>query len=450
MPSSSSRAEGSAPPLSSRALRPVPADSLLGRAVAVLVAAGLGFGLVVPKVAGAAFLLLAAIAIVWLEPAVVRRRAEPVLVPGDGPLVIAVAGFVWLWLAAWALHGLGPIGTDDVGRTLRLLLIVPLYLFLRRVDGLDRSLWWGLALGALVAGIFAIGTTLDGQVGPWQSRVGGATNPIYFGGVSLAFALALLPRVASASISAPERTIAAVALLLGMLAAALSGSRGAWLALPPLLLIYAFTLAGAQRPLRRFGWPLAVAALTLVLALIPGVPLGDRVADAVTGLERSAGTELDPWDTLAVRGELWRIAFESISEHPLLGGGPGAFRQALEDAAADGRLHPQLLRYEHPHSQYLSALTINGPLGLVALLGLFGVPLALAARALGAPARETRHLAWAAVAMVTVLAVVALGESIFQRNAGIVWFGLLVAVGLARVRSTERYATAPSAAKAAD
>ena len=100
MPSSSSRAEGSAPPLSSRALRPVPADSLLGRAVAVLVAAGLGFGLVVPKLAGAAFLLLAAIAIVWLEPAVVRRRAEPVLVRGDGPLVIAVVGFVSLWLAA--------------------------------------------------------------------------------------------------------------------------------------------------------------------------------------------------------------------------------------------------------------------------------------------------------------------------------------------------------------
>ncbi|MBY6204390.1 O-antigen ligase family protein [Halomonas denitrificans] len=411
--------------------------------MAALVAIGLGFGLVVPKVAGAAFLLLAAIAIVWLEPAVVRRRAEPVLVPGDGPLVLAVIGFVSLWLAAWALHGLGPIGTDDVGRTLRLLLIVPLYLFLRRVDGLDRPLWWGLALGALVAGVFAIGTTLDGQAGPWQSRVGGATNPIYFGGVSLAFALALLPRVASASIPPAERTIAALALLLGMLAAALSGSRGAWLALPPLLLVYAFTLAGGQRPIRRFGWPIAVAALTLVLALIPGVPLGDRVAEAIAGLDRPAGAELDPWNTLAVRSELWRVAFDSIAAHPFLGGGPGAFRQALEAAAAGGGLHPQLLRYEHPHSQYLSALTINGPLGLLALLALFGVPLALAARALADPAREVRHLAWAAVAMVTVLAVVALGESIFQRNAGIVWFGLLVALGLARVRSTERLAAAP-------
>ncbi len=431
--------------MSSRALRPVAADSLLGRAVAVLVVFGLALGLVVPKVAGAAFLLLAAIAIVWLEPAVVRRRAEPVLVPGDGPLVIAVVGFVALWLAAWALHGLGPIGSDDVGRTLRLLLIIPLYLFLRRVNGLDRALWWGLALGALIAGAFAIGTAVDGQAGPWQSRVGGATNPIYFGGVSLAFALALLPRLASPSLPTAERTIAALALLFGMLAAALSGSRGAWLALPPLLLLYAFTLAGAQRPLRRFGWPLAIAALTLVLALIPGVPLGDRVADAVTGLDRAAGAELDPWDTLAVRGELWRIAFGSIADHPLLGGGPGAFRQALEDAAAAGELHPQLLRYEHPHSQYLSALTINGPLGLVALLALFGVPVALAARALAHPARDARHLAWAAVAMVTVLAVVALGESIFQRNAGIVWFGLLMALGLARVRSTERHAALPDA-----
>ena len=421
---------------SPRALTPVAADSLLGRAVAALVFAGLGLGLVVPKVAGAAFLLLAAISIVWLEPVLTRRRGMPILIAGDGLILTAVLGFVGLWLAAWSVHGLGPIGTDDVGRTLRLLLIIPLYLFLRRVDGLDTALWRGLMLGGLLAGIHAIGTSLQGVDGPWQGRIGGASNPIYFGGVALAFALALLPRVSSAQVPTAERVFAALAVLAALVATALSGSRGAWLALPLLLTIYAFSLARSQRPLPRFGLPIAVAAATLLLTLLPGVPLGERVLDAFESIQQ-ADQPLDPWDTLAVRWELWRVAADSIAAHPLFGGGPGAYREALEAAAASGALNPELLRYEHPHSQYLSALVINGPLGLLALLGLFGVPLVLAGSALRSEARITRHLAWSTLATVGVLAIVALGESIFQRNAGIVWFALLTSLTLARTRSTE-------------
>lgn len=421
---------------SPRALTPVTADSLLGRAVAALVFAGLGLGLVVPKVAGAAFLLLAAISIVWLEPALTRRRGMPILVAGDGMLICAVLGFVGLWLAAWAVHGLGPIGTDDVGRTLRLLLIIPLYLFLRRVDGLDPALWRGLMLGALVAGVHALGSTLQGVEGAWDGRVGGATNPIYFGGVAMAFALALLPRVSSTSVPSAERVAAAIAVLAALIATALSGSRGAWLALPLLLTVYAFSLARGQRPLPRFGWPIAVAVATLLLTLVPGVPLGERVLDAFESIQQ-ADQPLDPWDTLAVRWELWRVAADSIAAHPLLGGGPGAYREALEAAAAAGALDPELLRYEHPHSQYLSALVINGPLGLLALLGLFGVPLVLASRRLASQDRAVRHLGWSVLATVGVLIVVALGESIFQRNAGIVWFAMLTSLTLARTRATE-------------
>lgn len=419
-----------------RALTPVAAGSVLGRVVALLVFTGLALGLVVPKVAGGVFLLLSAIAVVWLEPALTRRRGMSVLVPGDRALLAAVLGFVGLWVAAWSIHGLGPIGTDDVGRTLRLLLIIPLYLFLRRVDGLDAALWSGLTIGALLAGVHAVGATLQGVEGPWQGRVGGATNPIYFGGVALAFALALLPRASSSSVPPFERFAAAIAVLAALLATALSGSRGAWIALPLLLTLYVFSLARGQRPLQRFGWPVAVAAAVLVLSLLPGIPLGERFVDAFASIQQ-AEQPLDPWDTLAVRLELWRVAGDSIAAHPLLGGGPGAYRAALEAAAASSTLNPELLRYEHPHSQYLSALVISGPLGLLALFALFGVPMVLAVRSLASDQRAVRHLAWSAVATVGVLTVVALSESIFQRNAGVVWFALLSSLTLARARAQE-------------
>ncbi len=411
-------------------------DSVLGRAVAGLVVLGLGLGLIVPKVAGGVFLLLSAIAIVWLEPALTRRRTTPLTLPGDRLLLAAVGGFVGLWLAAWALDGFNTAGADDVGRILRLLLIVPLYLFLRRVRGLDNAIWWGVALGAVLAAAHAINLTMNPTANPWDARVGGATNPIYFGGVVLAFALILLPRAASPATEPVERIVAVLGLLAGVLAAALSGSRSAWIAVPLLLPVYAFVLARGQRPLRRFGWPLALVAAVGLLTLIPGVPLGDRIVDAFDSLQDANGA-LDPWDTLAVRWELWTVAAELITEHPVIGSGPGAFEAAMASATAAGSVHPELVRYEHPHSQYLSALIINGIPGLVALLALFGIPILLAARRLGAECRTARQMAWSTIAAVGVLAVVALAESIFQRNAGIVWFALLTSLMLACSRSDE-------------
>lgn len=436
MPNTSSKTDSPDTSLTPFALRPVAAGSVLGRAVAALTVLGLGMGLVVPKIAGAVFLLLAAVAIVWLEPALTRRRAAPVLAPGDRLLVGAVLAFVGLWLASWAAFGLGPVGADDVGRTLRLLLIVPLYLFLRRVEGLDVALWSGITFGALLAGGHAVLMAMAPAADAWQTRAGGATNPIYFGAIALALALMLLPRAASPTTSTGARLLAALGVFGGLLAAALSGSRGAWLALPPLLLIYAFAVARGQSPLRRFGWPAGMVVAVAALAMVPGVPLGERAWQAFESL--TGGNVAAATDTLAIRWELWRVAIDAISERPLLGGGPDAYRQALEAAAAAGTIDPTLLRYEHPHNQYLSALLIGGVPGLLALCALFGVPLLLAARQLTDPDRTGRQLAWCALAAVGVLAIVAIGESIFQRNAGIVWFALLGSLTLARARALER------------
>jgi O-antigen ligase len=411
----------------------VPVDSLLGRVVAGLVVLGLGLGLIVPKVAGGAFLLLSAIAIVWLEPAVTRRRSAALTLPGDRQLFLAVAGFVGLWLAAWAGSGLNEAGADDVGRILRLLLIVPLYLFLRRVQGLESALWWGASFGAVLAAVHAVNLTIDPSANPWDGRVGAATNPIYFGGIALIFALILLPRAASPETGPVERVVTTLGLLAGLLAATLSGSRGAWIAVPILLLIYSLIFARGHRPLRRYGWPLALIVIAGLLSLIPGVPLGDRLLDAIESL-KATGVELDPWDTLAVRWELWSVAGGVIADHPWIGAGPGAFQAAMQVATSEG-LHPELLRYEHPHNQYLSALIINGPIGLIALLALFGVPLLLSRRDLSSSQRNRRSMAWSTFVVVGVLAVVAIGESIFQRNVGIVWFALLTSLTLALTRS---------------
>lgn len=425
-----------------RAARPVPrsdaripATGWLGRLTALVLFTGLALGLVVPKVAGGVFLLLALMGIIWLEPGLARRRLA--LDARARLLTLVVFSFVGVWLIAWLGHGLGPIGGEDVGRILRLLLIIPAYLFLARVDGLDRAWWAGLTAGAVIAGGYAIAFTLVGEPGSWADRVGGPTNPIYFGGVVLAFSLMLLPRVADPESGLAVRLWISLALVLGLTASAISGSRGAWLALIPLLALYLVTLGTRQHPAKRFGIPLLIVALAVVLAFLPGVPLGQRVLDAFA-FSGSHAAEIVREDTLAVRWALWQLSFDQLRDAWLFGVGPDGFRAALEAAVEQGRLPGWFLEYHHPHNQFISALLIAGVPGLITLVLLFAVPIGRFARLWRTGLERTRLVAWSGLAAVTVIAVMSVGESIFQRNSGIVWFGLLLAGSYAVVRVRQR------------
>jgi len=415
----------------SRSSLPIRASSWLGRITALILFLGLALGLVLPKVAGGAFLLLSLMGIIWLEPGLARRRWD--LDGHERLLIFVVISFVGVWLLAWLGHGLGPIGGEDAGRILRLLLIIPACIFLARVDGLERSWWAGLAAGAIVAGLYAIAFAVAGEPGSWAERVGGPTNPIYFGGVVLAFSVMLLPHLADARAVPLVRALMAIAVVLGFVASALSGSRGAWLALLPLLVIYLLTLGTRQAPLARYGMPAVIVLFAVMISMLPGVPLGQRIIDAFHAFD-AAGGEIMREDTLAVRWALWQLSLDQFRDAWLFGLGPDGFRAALEQAVDEGSVPAWFLEFHHPHNQYISALMISGLPGLFTLFLLIGVPLRRFAMLWRTGLERTRLYGWAGLAAVAVLAVMGLSESIFQRNSGVVWFALLLAAGHAMVK----------------
>jgi len=414
----------------------VGAESWLGRVTALILMVALGFGLIVPKLAGGALLLLALIAIVWFEPGLKRHGVS--LDRHERLLVFAVLAFVGIWLANWVGHGLDAVGRDDVGRILRLLLIIPIALYLGRVDGLERGWWTGLALGCATAGGYALWFVLSDQPGEWAERVGGPTNPIYFGGIVLAFALMLVPRITDTSLAASKRALAALAVALAMLASALSGSRGAWLALPPLMLLYLTTLGTRQTPRARLGVPALILIFFFLLALLPGVPLGERLLDAWTALTRDQAVPLSREDTLGIRWALWRLSGDALQSAWLFGLGPDGFRTALEQAAEAGALPEWMLEYHHPHNQYFSMLLIGGVPMLLALVLLLGIPIRRFAQLWHTGLERSRLIGWSGLVALTVIAVMGLSESLLQRNAGIVWLALLTGAGFGLVRDRQR------------
>jgi len=407
----------------------------LNRLVAITVFITLAFGLVIPKLAGAGYLLLGLTGLIWLS---VKGRWRPGdLVPIERLLCMAIVLYVLVWITGWLINGVDPEGYDAVGRIARLLLIIPILLLVRQLDGIEQAWWRGLTVGALLAGGYAWWSYLSGQVGPFGERVVGTTNPLYFGGISLAFALMLLPRLRDFSLPIAVRLLAVAALVLAISASALSGSRGAWLVLPVLLVIYLFTLGASQPPRWRYGIPAAFMMIACLFVLSPQSPMSERTLDGiqdVVSLVRGEAAE----GTIGRRLALWDIAADIIVEHPLTGAGPGEFPQRVDQAIDAGQLPVDFSAYRHPHSEYLSALTHAGLPGLMVLLLMFGIALRRHGRVWQTGLKRTRYLGWSGLAGLSTIAVMALSESLFERNSGIIWFGLFTALSAGLIHARRR------------
>ena len=401
----------------------------LTQVVGLILAATLATALIVPSVLGIGYFTLALIAIVWLT----RHRAwrGGGLTRPEKALIASVLIFVGIWVLSWAVHGFTDEGTRAGGRIWRLLPLIPIFLLLRRMQGLDSALWNGLIAGSITAGIYALWFVLTDQAGIYQIgesgfRVEGTTNPIYFGGISLAFALMLVPRAIDDRQSATVRTLALIAIVLAFTANALSGSRGAWLAVPILIVVYFFTLGARQSPAWRFGTTFTLLALSLLALTAPMLPMHERLSE--TWIEVALINEgMDSEGAIGRRLKMWAVAWSQFVENPLLGAGPGAYEDALHNATTANDWGQVMLRYRHPHNEYLSALTNAGIPGLLSFIGLFAVIAVRFARHLLAPHRDPRFLAWCGLAGIVTLAVMAGSESIFERNSGVAWFALLAA-----------------------
>ena len=407
----------------------------LARASGLILFLALAFGLVLPKVTGTGLLLLGLISLIWLT----RQRAWSLagLHASERLLVLAASVYVSVVILAWVWHGLDPAGTQAIGRMARLLLILPLFLFLRRIDGLAPFWWHGLAVGALVAGAHAWWFLLSGQVGEFEARAGGATNPIYFGGIALLMALMLLPRISETRLSAWQRLLAGAGVLGGISASLLSGSRGAWVAVLPLLVLYLVIFGRRIHPAWRAGLPLVLLALIALLHLSPQVNMDQRMLEIGHEIQAAAGG-YGGQGGVGERLAMWQIALDEIARRPLLGPGPDAFQAAVARQVAAGQADLQLLDYRHPHNQFLSALLAAGVPGLLGLVLLFILPLHRFWLMRQSSLDSTVQLAWCGLVAVAMLAIMALSESIFERNIGVVWLTLILGTTLALLASERR------------
>ncbi|MBD1401016.1 O-antigen ligase family protein [Pelovirga terrestris] len=286
------------------------------------------------------------------------------------------------WFFAFILLLLGVallsmINAEDMSSGLRrlekmvgFLCLVPLCLAIDKIKlDLSRPFLFGLLVtGPVMAAIAYYSVHVQGL-----ARAKGHYYSIALGDLSVLLAILVFIALMVGRLSGWHACFGVFAILCGLYASMMSGTRGAWLALP---IVVVFVLWLLRHRLNKLNLAISVAGIVIVLfvglAVMPN-QIVDRLTDSQQNIE--AFLDLKETDTSeGIRLLLWRTAIEIWLDNPLIGTGLGDFRQETIARIEEGTLSLNK-DWGHAHNIFLDTLATMGTLGLlVFMMTLFVLP----------------------------------------------------------------------------
>jgi O-antigen ligase len=323
----------------------------------------------------------------------------------------------------------------------RFLLVLPIYLMVRRVGFSQNALKWGVWFGAVAAGVWAFYQKQYLGV----HRVSGGTSGLIaaFGNISL------LLGVMSVAMFQPNWKVnplfgllAAVALLLGVYASLASGTKGGWIAMPLLcwvmvdlldkptykkrfLVLFAFAFSAL---LVWYFVPFVQQRLSVIIPAITEYFVHGKVA------EGSAG----------IRLALWHAALLIFIDNPLFGTGPGSYYIEKLPLVEAGLVPPEAGPHLGPHNQLLNSLFETGIVGAIMVYSIYASFLLLCRQHL----QQNKALATSGVLMVVGYMDFGIAEVIWDINNAGVFFAVMMAMIAGKLSHDQAAANTTAGTKA--
>jgi O-antigen ligase len=126
--------------------------------------------------------------------------------------------------------------------------------------------------------------------------------------------------------------------------------------------------------------------------------------------------------SLGGRFEMWRAAWRLFLKHPWLGVGTGAFQANTLQLISLGIIAPFAGIYDHPHNDYLDALSSRGIIGFVVLLAVFMLPAWFFMKTMRSQEQVRHAIGLAGILTVSGFAIYALTDTIFLHSMMITWY----------------------------
>ncbi|EEX35784.1 MAG: O-antigen ligase family protein [Vibrio metschnikovii] len=368
----------------------------------------------------------------WVKKATFTR---PVII-----ISITFIAYFASYLLSWFVYD-GKL--SDLDQASRFILVLPILFMLIHFRIRSQWFFYSLCIGAIIAGIISIihvyhmdfSRAFTGQNSHWWLR---GYMPIQSGNMAMTLGFLALA-ISFYALKTRQFTLLIVSLLGsfgGVLASFLSGSRGAWIAVPFVLLY----LLWANKSLLNKKIIVIISVITIGIALtISSIDrVQDRVATAVHEIQQYE--QDNRYSSLGIRFELWKNALLTFKTSPLIGVGE-VERYTLQKIHGDQGLIDYKVAhnfFSHAHNQYLEDLSIRGLVGLTALLALFLIPLKLSASRYVNP-RNPKHQLVSQLVIVHILLFIfyQLTQAMFSHNSGTIFFSVMTVALLSLVYTIE-------------
>lgn len=332
-------------------------------------------------------------------------------------LAATLAGYFLLQASVLTIHG---EDLSEYDLSTRYLAAAMVLVVLLAIPVSTRALFFLAGLGALFTGLFTLYQLSTGSA----LRVQSFDNPIHYGNGALALCCLSIAGLVWAH-RQPRRGVWAMFFVLGsvggLVASILSATRSGWVAVPVLIFLTLYTY---QDRIRAKRWLLPVILFVLVSSVGIASTL-DVVRDRTAVALKEAETYLEHGTnhtSVGLRFDMYKAGLTAFRENPLVGAGPTATDEKIDELIQAGEIHPNVADFRHLHNQYIDNMARYGLLGLAAYLLLLGVPMYLFIRKarLGPP--SVRALGLAGALFTALHAIVNLTQSMLERNIGVMMF----------------------------
>ncbi len=300
------------------------------------------------------------------------REETLVLLPFLLVFLVALASYAWF--------GFLDEAKTRMDRYSYFLLVFPIYSLFRYTRPKMEVIWIGVVVGCYIAFGRAVLEEMDlveeivrgvSRIDP--NRANGVMNPIRFGCLSLIMGFIALIGTLNFRDSYPGlRIIGLFGFFSGLCASILSESRGAWIAVPLLLVISIWSYFREQKKSVRYLAIIGAVLTVLIITFTPMTGVKARIDIAVSNV--SDYFESNKQNTsVGIRLYMVETAYQAFSENKVFGIGLGRYREYAKSYYLKEKpgINSKITWWKNPHNEYLLHASTRGLIGIAALLILF-------------------------------------------------------------------------------
>ena len=349
--------------------------------------------------------------------------------------LVSVASFLY-WPATRDAH----MRVED---DLKFLMFIPLYLLFREYRFNQHHLVVLLIVFAVSMGIVSLGQFLNigviGEIYGQSTRPAADVNPMRYAVVALLVSCFCLSYwFAFRAKPILIRLILLFAILLGLIACVLTQTRGVWISIPILILLYT-AYSFRHLGLRYVVMLLSVCSLLLFMsAQTPFVQ--ERLKLTIDSLDRfQAGSGLT---SLGVRLDMYKASIILAKEKPVFGHGLGVFKEKSRELRESGVLgdevHEQVGKRRTPHNEFFQAVVERGVVGVAVTMLLFFVPGVIFFRAVRSKTEDGSYYGLCGLSLLIVFFVAGQTGTLFNHNLFTNFYIIMVMLFVSQIKWGER------------